>query len=429
MIRTVNLATFKSEILTRVKKRGELQFDEIKSDVQAILDDVKRNGDQAVITYEEKFDNVKLSVNQLRVTPEEIEEAYAKIDSQILTAIKQIIKNISAFHTAQKRDLWYIETVKGVSVGQMMRPIDRVGAYIPGGKAVYPSTVLMTVIPAKIAGVKEVILCTPPSQDGTVNPVILVAAQEAGTDAIYKIGGVQAIGTMAYGTKTIAPVQKIVGPGNKYVNTAKIIVSTSVGIDLPAGPSEVLIIADGSSNPTFIAIDLISQAEHDENAYCFLVTPSKLVAKQVVETITQLISSQPRRPIIEKALENGFIIIVENLLQAIELSNEIAPEHLEIQVKDPESILSQITNAGAIFLGNYTPVPVGDYAAGSNHVLPTGGTAKIYSGLSIYSFMKLIDVTKCSPEGLQTLLPWIQTLAKVEKLDAHVQAIQLRLEK
>ena len=430
MIRTMDFDTFKAEFLSRVKNRGKLQFDEIKTEVQAILDAVKQDGDIAIVFYEEKFDKVKIPKNQLKVSPQEIKEAYSQVNPPILDAIKQIIKNISKFHEAQKRDLWYIETIKGVTVGQMMRPLDRVGVYVPGGKALYPSTVVMTVVPAKIAGVKEILLFTPPRSDGTVNPVVLVTAQEAGANTIYKIGGVQAIGAMAYGTETVSPVNKIVGPGNKYVNAAKIIVSSFVGIDLPAGPSEILILADETSNPNYIAIDLISQAEHDENAYCFLITPSKTLIKQVEEVINKLISSQSRKSIIQKALEkNGFIIVIENLTQAINLSNEIAPEHLEVQIQDYESILPQITNAGAIFLGNYSPVPVGDYAAGSNHVLPTGGTAKSYSGLSIFSFMKFIDITKCSLEGLKTLSPWIQVLAKVEGLDAHIQAIQMRLEK
>ena len=430
MIKTMDLPTFKEKFLQRVKTRGESQFEEIKTEVQTILDAIRQNGDTAIIKYEEKFDNVSISKDQMKVTSQEIEEAYSQVEYQIIIAIKQVIKNISTFHEAQKRDTWYVEPVRGVSVGQMMRPIERVGVYIPGGKALYPSTVAMTVVPAKIAGVKEVIICTPPRQDGSVNPLILLTAQEAGADAIYKIGGVQAIGAMAYGTETIAPVNKIIGPGNKYVNAAKIIVSTFLGIDLPAGPSEVLIIADETSNPNYIAIDLISQAEHDENAYCFLITTSKSLANQVEDALNQQILSQPRKSIIKKALEaNGYIIIVDKIAQAIELSNQIAPEHLEIQIKDGESILSKISNAGAIFLGKYSPVPVGDYAAGSNHVLPTGGTAKIYSGLSIFSFMKVIDITKCSLGGLQTLSPWIRILAEVEGLDAHIQAIQMRLEK
>ncbi len=430
MIKIIDLLTFKEKFLLRVKNRGVSQFEDIKTDVQAILDAIRQNGDEAVIYYEEKFDKVRISKDQIKVTDQDIEGAYLQVESRVIGAIKKIIENISKFHEAQKRDLWYVETRKGVSVGQMMRPIERVGIYVPGGKALYPSTVAMTVVPAKIAGVKEVIICTPPREDGSVNPVILVTAKEAGADAIYKIGGVQAIGAMTFGTATIPPVNKIVGPGNKYVNTAKLIVSTIVGIDLPAGPSEVLIIADETSNPNYIAIDLISQAEHDENACCFLLTTSKTIARQVESTLKQLIINQPREQIIKKALEeNGYIIIIDDISQAIELSNEIAPEHLEIQVENGESILSQITNAGAVFLGNYSPVPVGDYAAGSNHVLPTGGTAKIYSGLSTFSFIKLIDITKCTRDGLQTLSPWIRLIADIEGLNAHVQAIQMRLKK
>ncbi|MHA1651609.1 MAG: histidinol dehydrogenase [Candidatus Helarchaeota archaeon] len=416
--------------MVKVKKRGELQFEEIKADVQKILADVRQNGDQAIIEYEKKFDKVEITKDQIKVSPNEIEEAYSQVNSALLDSINQIIKNISAFHEAQKRDLWYIETRTGVSVGQMMRPIQSVGIYVPGGKAIYPSTVLMTVLPAKIAGVNRIILCTPPRSDGSIDPIILVAAREAGIDDIYRIGGVQAIAAMAYGTETIPSVEKIVGPGNKYVNTAKLLVSTFVGIDLPAGPSEILIIADEKSNPAYIAIDLISQAEHDENAYCFLITTSEMLAEQVENEINRLISDQPRKSIIEKALnDNLYIILVENLKQAIELSNEIAPEHLEIQTQDAESILSQVNHAGAIFLGNYAPVPVGDYAAGSNHVLPTGGAAKLYSGLSIFTFMKFIDVVRCSRNGLKTLMPWIRSLAKVEGLNAHIQAIEMRLEK
>ena len=429
MIKTVDLTTFQTKFLSRVKQRGQSQFEEIKSDVQAILDNVKANGDTAIVEYEENFDRVKLKTTELRVSPQEIEAAYTQVDSEILPAIKAISKNISTFHEAQKRDIWYVETSKGVLVGQIMRPLESVGVYVPGGKALYPSTVIMTVVPAKIAGVKEIILCTPPQPNGMVNPVVLVTAKEAGADAIFKIGGVQAIAAMAYGTETVPAVNKIVGPGNKYVNAAKIIVSTSIGIDLPAGPSEVLIIADETSDPSLIAIDLISQAEHDESAYCFLVTPSRTLADQVNQAISDLITNQLRKSIIQKALkDNAYIILVEDIAQAIELSNEIAPEHLEIQIPDSDSILSKITNAGAIFLGKDSPVPVGDYAAGSNHVLPTGGTAKIYSGLSLFSFMKLIDVVKCSIEGLRTLAPWIEVIAKVEGLDAHIKSIQMRLQ-
>jgi histidinol dehydrogenase len=430
MIRTIDLATFKESFLQNLKNRGAITFEAIKNEVQDILENVKQKGDQALIQYEKKFDKVDISENDIRVTSEEIEDAYKQVSSDILEAIRQIIKNIAVFHEAQKRDLWFIETVKGVSVGQIMRPLERVGVYIPGGKALYPSTVLMTVVPAKIAGVKEVILCTPPRPDGSVHPVILVAAQEVGVDTIYKAGGVQAIGAMAFGTETIQAVNKIVGPGNKYVNAAKLIVSISVGIDLPAGPSEVLILADETSNPNYIAIDLLSQAEHDENTYCILIATSKKLVKAVEQALSKLTAEQPRKLIIEKALkDNGYIVVVENIAEAINLTNEIAPEHLELQIKGAESILPQINNAGAIFIGDNSPVPVGDYAAGSNHVLPTGGSAKIYSGLSIFSFMKLIDVTKCTLEGIKTLAPWIQALAEIEGLEAHNQAVQMRCTK
>ena len=430
MIRTLDLPTFKSGALPGLKNRGTLTFEKIRGEVQSILDDIRQNRDTAVIRYEQTFDKVSLSKTEIRVTPTEIKNAYKQVSPEVLEAIRQVSKNIATFHGAQKRDLWFIETVKGVSVGQIMRPLERVGVYVPGGKALYPSTVLMTVVPAKIAGVKEVILCTPPRPDGTVPPVILVAAQEAGADAIYKVGGVQAIGAMAFGTETIQAVNKIVGPGNKYVNAAKLIVSTSVGIDLPAGPSEILILADETGNPDYIAIDLLSQAEHDENTYCMLITTSKKVAQEVGRSLTKLITKQPRREIIEKALkDNGYIIIVEKLAEAIDLANDIAAEHLELHVKNAESLLPQINNAGAIFIGNTSPVPVGDYAAGANHVLPTGGTAKIYSGLSVLSFMKVIDITKCTLEGLQKLAPWIQALAKIEGLEAHNQAIQTRFTK
>lgn len=429
MIKSMGIDEFNAKFLEAVKRRGESQFEELKATVQGILDTVKRDGDPALLAYGEQFDNIKLTQAQLLVSPKEFSDAYAQLDLDTLDALKQMKNNIATFHEAQKRELWYVETRKGVSVGQLMRPLERVGLYVPGGKALYPSTVIMTAVPAKIAGVKEVILCTPPLPDGSINPLVLVAAKEAGVDAIYKVGGVQAIGAMTYGTETISPVNKIVGPGNKYVNAAKLIVSTTVGIDLPAGPSEVLIIADETANPEFIAIDLISQAEHDENAYCFLVTPSRSLIEQVQAAMKRLISKQVRRAIIEKALkDNGYLILSEELSQAIDLCNEIAPEHLEIQTQNDEMVLSRINNAGAIFMGKYSPVPVGDYAAGSNHVLPTGGSAKIYSGLSLFSFMKLIDVVKCSKVGIQTLAPWIQILAGFEGLDAHLHSIQMRLD-
>ncbi len=430
MLKKCDLSTFQLSYLDKVKARGNFQFREIRPVVLAILVDIQENGDVAVIKYSEKFDNIQLQKNQLRVTPEEIEFAYSQVPKDIISTLQEIIKNITIFHTAQKRDLWYVQSRQGISVGQLMRPIEKVGIYVPGGKAPYPSTVLMTVVPAKIAGVPEVILCTPPRADGTINPVILVAAEEAGIDAIYKVGGAQAIGAMAYGTETIPAVHKIIGPGNIYVTTAKLLVSTVIGIDLPAGPSEVLILADETSEPRFIAIDLVSQAEHDENAYCFLVTTSKTVIEEVEKELNRLVSTQSRFEIIKKSLNNnGYLILVDKMAEAIKLINEIAPEHLELQIKDPEGALPQINNAGAIFLGKFSPVPIGDYAAGTNHVLPTGGAAKIYSGLSIASFMKLIDVAKCSRAGLQTLAPWIATLAKIEGLDAHAQSIQMRLEK
>jgi len=426
MIKLLNYTQFKTDFLELIKKRGEIQFEELKSSVQNILDDIKREGDTALLKYEQKFDKIIFTREELRVSQALIEAAYSRINSETLEAIRQTINNVTTFHKAQKRDLWYIETRKGVSVGQIMRPIEKIGIYVPGGKASYPSTVIMTAVPAKIAGVQEIILCTPPKLDGSINPAVLVAANEAGVDKIFRIGGVQAIGAMAYGTETVPAVQKIVGPGNKYVNTAKLLVNSFVGIDLPAGPSEVLIIADETSDSQLIAIDILSQAEHDENTYCFLLTPSITLAKQVQKSITQYLPTQPRKSIIEKALNNCYLIQVDNLTQAIELCNEIAPEHLEIHMKDPETVLAQIFNAGAIFLGSYSPVPAGDYAAGSNHVLPTGGTAKIYSGLSLFSFVKLIDVVKCTPEGLKKLTPWIEILAKIEGLDAHIQAIKLR---
>ncbi|MHA1276136.1 MAG: histidinol dehydrogenase [Candidatus Helarchaeota archaeon] len=429
MVKKVDFQRFKEESLTTIKNRGALQSKQIETMVQRILDDIRNNGDKAVIKYGTQFDKAFIPQNKLRVSSMEIESAYSQVDKKVIIAIQEIIKNITRFHEAQKRDLWYIEPRKGVLVGQLMRPLNRVGLYIPGGTAPYPSTVLMTVIPAKVAGVQEIILCTPPCSDGTVNPVILVAAQEAGADAVFKIGGVQAIGAMAFGTETVPAVSKIIGPGNIYVNTAKLLVNRIVGIDLPAGPSEVLIVADETSNPSFIAIDLISQAEHDENAYCFLITSSKTLMNNVEQEINRLLSNQARKGIITKALDtHSYFILIEKLEQAIELINEIAPEHLELQIQNADALLPRIYNAGAIFLGQYSPVPLGDYGAGTNHVLPTGGAAKIFSGLSITHYMKEIDVLKCSPEGLRILAPWIIALAKIEGLDAHAQSIQLRLE-
>ncbi len=409
--------------IDEVVKRSEDDVNSVVPIVSDILANVSENGDKAVNEYTKKFDNV--DVVNLKVTKEEIKKAYDNIDSELLNALKSSADNIEKFHLKQIPDEWEMEVNPGVTAGQIVRPISSVGCYIPGGRAVYPSSILMTVIPAKIAGVERIVACSPPE----ISDAILVAADLAGVDEIYKVGGAQAIAAMAYGTESIPKVDKIVGPGNIFVTAAKKLVYGGTDIDFPAGPSEVLILADSTAKPEFIAIDILAQAEHDPNASCFLVTDDEALAFNTLEIINKIAPKAKRREIIEQSLEkSGKIILCDNFDEAIEVTNKYAPEHLQIITEDDEEVLSKIKNAGSIFLGNYSPVPCGDYGSGTNHVLPTGGGAKMYSGLSTESFIKKPTVQKLTKEGLKDLSKTCIPIAEYEGLYAHADSIKKRLE-
>ncbi|MBI5680927.1 MAG: histidinol dehydrogenase, partial [Methanobacterium sp.] len=393
-----------------------------------IVHNVRENGDDSLKNYTKKFDNVKL--DHLKVSADEIKSSYDKVESEVLNALKKAAKNIEKFHKAQMPEEWYEEVDKGVMAGQIIRAIEIVGCYIPGGRAVYPSSVLMTIIPAKIAGVNKIICCTPPMSDGSVNDMVLVAADIAGADEIYKVGGAQAIAAMAYGTESVPKTDKIVGPGNIFVTAAKKLVYGDVDIDFPAGPSEVLIIADKSANSEFIAYDMLAQAEHDPNAACALITTSIDIANEVNEKILGKIKYMKRSKIIEESLEKyGKIIITDSLKDAVDFANEYAPEHLIIMTENPEEILKDIKNAGSIFLGELTPVAAGDYGSGTNHVLPTSKCARMYSGLSTESFIKKPTVQRLSKEGVENLKDVVITLAEYEGLYAHAESFKKRISK
>jgi len=408
-------------------ERSQNDVNEVLSIANEILEDVKVRGDEGLKYYTEKFDNIV--VDDLRVSNEEIKESYKKIDEELLEAIKKAIKNIEKFHKYQIPKEWSKEISKGIVAGQIIRPIESVGCYIPGGRAVYPSTILMTVVPAKIAGVERIIACSPPGPNGKIADAILVAADLAGVDEIYKVGGAQAIGAMAYGTETINKVDKIVGPGNIFVTAAKKLVYGDVDIEFPAGPSEVLIIADETANPSYIAYDIISQGEHDPNASCYLVTNNEDLAKATNEKIAEFTSIAPRKEIIEESLSKyGKIILTKTLSEAIDFANTYATEHLIINTNKNEEVLKKIKNAGSIFLGQNSPVAAGDYGSGTNHVLPTGAGARMYSGLSTESFLKKPTVQEISEEGLKELSKIIIPLAEYEGFFAHADSVKVRLE-
>ena len=415
--------------LKRIINRGETATEEVATAVKEIVERVRKHGDPAVLEYTQKFDRVTLALKDLKISPEEIRNAYTKVETKKVDALKCAAQNIRAFHEKQKINSWVSQEADGVILGQLARPIQSAGVYVPGGKACYPSTVLMNVIPAKVAGVEQLIMCSP-VPGGTMNPYILVAADIAGVSEIYKIGGAQAIAAMAYGTASIPKVDKIVGPGNIYVATAKRYVFGQVDIDMIAGPSEILVIADHSANPTFVASDLLSQAEHDELASSMLVTTSRELAEKVSAEIERQLANLNRKEIARKAIDRfGVIVIVDDLREAAEVSNAIAPEHLELAVEKPFELLALIKNAGAIFLGHYTPESVGDYIAGPNHVLPTGGTARFFSPLSTDSFMKKSSLIFYTKEGLENVGEAVMQIADVEGLEAHGNTIRVRMEK
>jgi histidinol dehydrogenase len=413
--------------LKRIVNRGETATEEVAVAVQEVVERVRKEGDPAVLEYTEKFDKVKLTLKDLRVSADEIEDAYARVEAKKVDALKLAAQNIRAFHEKQKITSWVSQEADGVILGQLARPIRSAGVYVPGGKACYPSSVLMNVIPARVAGVEQLIMCSP-VPGGSLNPYILIAAHLAGVSEIYKIGGAQAVAAMAYGTATIPKVDKIVGPGNIYVATAKRYVFGQVDIDMIAGPSEILIIADESADPEFVASDLLSQAEHDELASSILVTTSRDLAKSVNAEVDRQLANLSRKEIARKAIDRfGAIVLVDDLRQAAEVSNSIAPEHLELAVEKPFELLALIRNAGAIFLGHYTPESVGDYIAGPNHVLPTGGTARFFSPLSTDSFMKKSSLIFYTREGLDRVGEAVMQIADVEGLEAHGNTIRVRM--
>ena len=402
-------------------KNRESKVDQVNDTVKGIVDMVREQGDKALIDLAKKFDKVDLK--SVAVTREEIEEAYEKVSPEIVEELENAAYNIQRFHEMQKpAGLWLSEVEPGITLGVKTTPLERVGCYIPGGRASYPSTALMTVIPARVAGVDEVVMCTP----APINPITLVAADIAGVDEIYKTGGAQAIAAMALGTETIEPVQKIVGPGNVFVTSAKMMLRHKVDIDFPAGPSEIGVLADDSADPEFVASDLIAQAEHDPSSACLMVTCDPDLPDKVWEFMEKMIEKAPRREIIEKALENSGYIIAEDIDLAIEIMNGIAPEHLSSQVRDPLDALSKVRNGGSIFVGPYTPVAAGDYASGTNHVLPTAGHAMTCSGLNVAHFMKTSTVQYLTKDGLAAIAPTIETIATAEGLHAHCESVKVR---
>ena len=413
---------------TEVFNRSKLDAEGVMETVRDILLTVKKDGDTALRQYTKKFDHVDL--NLIRVDDEVINNSLRNLDPKLIKALEKAANNIAKFHRAQIPDEWMIEVDHGVMAGQIIRPLDSVGCYIPGGRAVYPSTILMTVIPARIAGVSRIICCTPPQIDGSIRDVVLAAAKVAGVTEIYKVGGAQAVAAMAYGTKTIPKVDKIVGPGNIFVTAAKKLVYGDVDIDFPAGPSEVLIIADETGNPDYIAIDIIAQAEHDPNAACVLVTTSETLALKVDKIVNEQSVQMKRNKIIIESLEKyGLIIVAPSIDEAVKFSNKYAPEHLIIMTEKPEEVVKNITNAGSIFLGELTPVSAGDYGSGTNHVLPTSGCARMYSGLSAESFIKKPTVQRLNDKGVINLNEMVTTLAEYEGLYAHAESFKKRFNK
>ena len=418
-----------NNILENLLKRSPNSYGEFESRVNDIIQNVRERRDEAIFEYTEKFDGAKIGKENIRVTEEEIAEAYELVDPKLLDVIRKALVNIRDYHAKQKQYSWFDSDESGIILGQKVTPLHTVGVYVPGGKAVYPSSVLMNVIPAKVAGVKNVIMTTPCGKDGKVYPSTLVAAKEAGVDQIYKVGGAQAIAALAFGTESIPKVDKIVGPGNIYVALAKKAVFGYVSIDSIAGPSEILVLADESANPRFVAADLLSQAEHDEMASAILVTTSEEFAKKVSEEVDRFVAVLSRKEIIQKSLDQyGYILVADSLDAAIHTVNEIASEHLELVTKNPFEVMTKIRNAGAIFIGEYSSEPLGDYFAGPNHVLPTNGTAKFFSPLGVDDFIKKSSIISYSREALEPVYKDIVQFAECEKLTAHANSIRVRFE-
>ena len=419
----------RQELQKKLLKRSPDRYGEYENRVQQIVQAVRENGDAALFSFTEKFDGVRLDAGTIKVTEEEIRKAYELVNPDLLDVIRKALVNIRHFHEQQRRNSWFESTANGTLLGQKISPLARAGVYVPGGKAVYPSSVLMNIVPARVAGVDQIIMTTPPEKDGSVSPSTLVAAREAGADVIYKVGGAQAVAAMAFGTESIPRVDKIVGPGNIYVALAKKAVYGHVSIDSIAGPSEILVLADHTADARYVAADLLSQAEHDEMASAILVTTDQKLAEEVNRQIEEFLSVLSRRTIIEKSLDQfGYILVADTMAEAIEAVNEIASEHLEIVTDNPFDVMTRIRNAGAIFLGPYSSEPLGDYFAGPNHVLPTNGTARFFSPLSVDDFIKKSSIVYYSREALEEIHQDIIRFAQAEQLTAHANSIAVRFE-
>jgi histidinol dehydrogenase len=431
LIKVIDLKNGKdSGLFESLASRSQMEHGDVLRRVEDIVNNVRQNKDKAVLEYTAMFDKVELSADTLKVSEDEIKEAYTKVDSRLVEVIKKSRDSIRSFHEKQKEKSWFVSEEDGVILGQRYTPLEVVGVYVPGGTAPYPSSVLMNIMPAKVAGVNKVVMTTPPGKDGKVNPGILVAANEAGADEIYKVGGAQAVAALAFGTETIPKVDKIVGPGNIYVAMAKRTVYGYCDIDMIAGPSEIMVVADETANPRFLAADLLSQAEHDVLASSILVTTSERVAKEVQKELEIQLEALDRKEIARKSIEDyGAVVIVESIKDATEVVNRIAPEHLELCMEEPFGALGGIRNAGAIFLGSYSSEPLGDYFAGPNHVLPTSGTARFFSPLSLSDFMKKSSIISYTKQALRKVKDDVILFAESEGLGAHANAIRVRFEK
>ena len=429
-MRTVTLTKETTkDILENLLKRSPNQYGSYETAVREILAKIQEEGDGALFAYTKKFDRAEITEQNVRVTDEEIREAYETVDPALVDVIRKSLVNIRSYHEKQKQNSWFTSSEDGTMLGQKVTPLEKVGVYVPGGKAVYPSSVLMNILPAKVAGVDRIIMTTPPGPDGKVNPSTLVAANEAGADEIYKAGGAQAIGALAYGTQSIPKVDKIVGPGNIFVALAKKAVYGHVSLDSIAGPSEILVLADDSANPRFVAADLLSQAEHDELASAILITTSRELAEKVSCEVDEFVKRLSRKEIIQKSLDQfGYILLAETMDQAVEAANAIASEHMEIVTRNPFEVMMKVRNAGAIFIGEYSSEPLGDYFAGPNHVLPTNGTAKFFSPLSVDDFIKKSSIVYYSREALKKIHKDVEQFAASEQLTAHANSIAVRFE-
>ena len=425
---TLNEGAMKN-LLEEMLKRDPNNYESYTETVQSIVDQVKAKGDEALFAFTKEFDKAEVSAETVRVGEEEIEEAYRQVKPELLEVMKRSLENIRSYHEKQKRNSWFDARPDGTILGQKVTPLASAGVYVPGGKAAYPSSVLMNIIPAQVAGVERIVMVTPPGKDGRVNPVTLTAAHLAGATEVYRVGGAQVVAALAFGTQSIPRVDKIVGPGNIFVALAKKAVYGHVSIDSIAGPSEILVIADGGANPRYVAADLLSQAEHDELASAILVTDSRELAQAVSAEVDGFLKVLSRREIIEKSLENyGYILVVDSMEQAVEAANAIAPEHLEIVTTNPFALMTKIRNAGAIFLGEYSSEPLGDYYAGPNHILPTNGTARFFSPLSVDDFVKKSSIIYYSREALAAAHGDIEAFAEAEGLTAHANSIKVRFE-